>query len=386
VRSRLAKVQLVLGAVVIAVVAGWAPAAQASTPAVAYQMNLGHTGVTPDVVAANPTKRWSRTFTGTVSYPLIVGNRVFVTVANATSNGTSLYALDASTGAVDWGPVNLYGTYSWSGLAFDHDQIYTVNDDGVMEAFSTITGARAWATQLPMQWLFTSPPTAANGYVYTGGAGSGGTVYAVNESTGAVVWMQSVENGDHSSPALSSSGVYVSYACGQTFDMNPLTGALIWHRNTACEGGGGTTPVLAAGRLYVRDSSYPGVLNATNGTLLAPFASSGPIPAVDSTQIYDLQGSTLSATSISTGLTAWSFSGDGELDSAPLKAGDSIFVGSYSGELYRLSHVTGQVTWSTNVGAPIAGPDEWNVRELTGMAESGGLLVVSATDTVVAYK
>jgi outer membrane protein assembly factor BamB len=321
-----------------------------------------------------------------VSYPLIVGSRVFVTVADSGSYGTSLYALDATTGAIDWGPVNLFGTYYWSGLAFGNDRVYTVNYDGMMEAFSPSTGVRLWATQLPYQWAFTSPPTASNGYVYTGGAGRGGTVYAVNESNGGLAWDQTVMNGDDSSPAVSSTGVYVSYACGQTYDFSPLTGTLVWHRSTACEGGGGKTPVLAAGRLYVRDSSYPAVLSASNGKLLGPFASTGPIPAVDSTQVYDLNGSTLSATSISTGLTAWSFSGDGQLDTAPLDAAGSIFVGSYSGELYRLSAANGQVTWSTNIGAHMTAPDEQDVVELTGMAESAGRLVISASNTLVAYK
>jgi outer membrane protein assembly factor BamB len=71
-----------------------------------------------------------------------------------------------------------------------------------MEASSASTGHVRWAIQLPLQYAFSSPPTAGNGYVYTGGAGSGGTVYAVNETTGALKWTGAVENGDNSSPAV----------------------------------------------------------------------------------------------------------------------------------------------------------------------------------------
>jgi hypothetical protein len=91
---------------------------------------------------------------------------------------------------------------------------------------------------------------------------------------------------------VSSSGAWVSYACGQTYDFNPVSGALSWHRDTNCEGGGGNTPVLAHGDLYVRDFSFAAVLKASNGKLRAGFSASGPPPAVDLTQSYDLQGST----------------------------------------------------------------------------------------------
>jgi len=264
-----------------------------STPAaVAYQLNAGHTGVTADSVAASPTKRWSDVFPGGVSYPLIVGSRVYVTVAHASTYGTTLYALQAGTGAKLWS-VNLGGTYYWSGLTYAAGRVFTVNYDGVMEAFDAVTGATDWSTQLPDQYAFSSPPTAANGYVYTGGAGEGGTAYAVDQANGVVKWTAPVENGDNSSPAVSASGVYVSYACGQSYDFDPSSGAQIWHRSTACEGGGGKTPVLADGFLFVRDLAYPGVLNASTGAMVAQFTTSGPAPAVDSSQIYDLSDSTL---------------------------------------------------------------------------------------------
>jgi len=263
-------------------------------------------------------------FSGVVSYPLIVSGHVYVTVANASGSGTRLFALNASTGATIWGPVELGGSYNWSSLAYDAGRVFTVNGSGVMEAFNATTGALDWATQLQLQYSFTSPLTAAGGYVYTAGAGEGGTVYAVRETNGELVWSRSVENGDNSSPAVSASGVYVSYACGQTYDFGPTTGALIWHRNTDCEGGGGLTPVLAGNRLYVRDDTFPAVLNAATGSLLAPFSASGPAPAVDSSNVYDLSGETLTASSLSSGSDIWSFTGDRTLTSAPVVAGATV--------------------------------------------------------------
>jgi PQQ enzyme repeat len=53
---------------------------------------------------------------------------VFATVDDTPSYGTSLYALNARTGATLWGPVQL-GTYDWSGLTYDSDRVFTVNYD-----------------------------------------------------------------------------------------------------------------------------------------------------------------------------------------------------------------------------------------------------------------
>ena len=362
--------------------------APAGTPSTAYQLDAAHTGTTADGFWTGAVRRWSVSLGASVSYPLIVGDQVFVTAGDNGSSGSRLYALDAGTGAVRWGPTEIGGGNPWSALAYDGGRIFTVNEHGTMDAFDAAGGALQWTVQLPGQSLFSSPPTAAGGLVYAGGAGSGGTVYAVAESTGAVVWTSPVANGDHSSPAVSASGVYVSYACGQTYDLAPATGALLWHVNTGCEGGGGKTPVLANGRLYVRDSSFPGVFDAGSGSPLGAFASSGPAPAVSAAAVFDQRGGALSASGVAPGsATAWTFTGDGTLTSAPLLAGGDVLVAGASGNVYALSAATGAVVWSANVGAGVAAPDEQNLSQpLTGLASSGGLLVVPAGGTLVAYR
>jgi outer membrane protein assembly factor BamB len=213
----------------------------------------------------------------------------------------------------------------------------------------------------------------------------------VRESDGSLAWSASVENGDDSSPAVSSSGVYVSYACAQTYDFNPIGGALNWHYSTSCEGGGGRTPVLAGGRLYVRDwACCSAILDASTGALVGPFGTQtlpSPAPAVDSSEVYYLQNGTLTASSISTGQAAWTFTGDGTLASAPIIAGGTVIVGGTSGELYGLSAATGAVQWSTNVGGPIQAASEQNLSAPDpGLSTSGGLLLVPTGSELVALR
>src|SRR6185436_4685270 len=102
--------------------------------AVAYQINTAHTGEQPDDTPRLPlVRRWSHDFAaGGVSYPLVADGRVFVTVGNSGSYGSSLFALDLATGNVIWGPVSLGGTYFWSNAAYENGRILTVNFDGKM--------------------------------------------------------------------------------------------------------------------------------------------------------------------------------------------------------------------------------------------------------------
>ena len=195
-----------------------------------------------------------------------------------------------------------------------------------------------------------------NGIVYTGGAGSGGTVYAVRESDGHLLWTQSVENGDDSSPAVDAQGVYVTYACQQDYAFDPVAGNLLWHHSTGCEGGGGATPVVASGLVFSPGFAAGNlILSASDGSELGPY-NAGPPPAVANDMAFMLSGSTLTAVKDSgQGVNAWTFSFGG-LDTAPLVAGGLVFVGSSSGILptsgsvYALDAATGTTLWSTVTG------------------------------------
>lgn len=380
---------LIAVASLCALALGPAASASGSDLAVTYQVDVAHSGVQADDQLVPPFgRRWKVTLPGQVSYPLIAGGYVYVTVQG---NGASLYALRQSDGSTAWSAA-IPGSYSWASAAYDGGRVFALNADGVLRAFAGDTGALLWATQLPGQYLFTSPPTASGGVVYVSGAGSGGTLYAVDELTGGVLATQSVENGDHSSPALSDSSVFVSYACNQTYAFALQSLAPIWHYSGPCEGGGGKTTVYANGRLYTRDFFGDLILDAATGNLIrsyAPDRSQILAPAVDATTIYLVNQSVLSAQAIGDGSISWTFTGDGQLTTAPLvlssSSGELVVVGSFAGPLYALNAATGAVVWQTDVGAAVSGPDEQDVAVLGGLGAGQGMLVVPAASTLSAY-
>jgi outer membrane protein assembly factor BamB len=190
-------------------------------------------------------------------------------------------------------------------------------------------------------------------------------------------------NGDHSSPTLSGTDVYVSYACGLVYAFNRRTGQQQWFSNGSCEGGGGKTPVYHSGRVYARDFTGNKILIAATGKLAGNFLA-GPAPAFDGKIGLYLNAGTLQA--VEGGKTLWSFTGDGALVTAPIAVGSTVYEGSSSGMLYGLEVSTGKTVWSTNVGSGIPGPDEQNVSQpLTGLGAGQGLLVVPAGDQLSAY-
>ena len=366
--------------------------AQVAEQARNFQINATHTGANSVEGLTPPLRqRWVVNFGQPISYPLIADGKVFVTVKNAAGSGTTLYALDAINGATVWS-FALGGSFFWSGSCYESGRVFALNGSGLLRAFDGATGSVIWSVQLPGQFSFDAPPSVYQGVIYTGGAGSGGTVYAVNANSGAVLWTRSVINGSNSSPAVDNEGVYVSYSCPNVYKLNPATGAVIWHYAPGCSGGGGKTPALYNGRLYVRDFSDT-IFDSQTGTIVGNFNAKNT-PAFSGNRGFFLNGphsfgtfGTLEARDVNTNSVIWSFAGDGFLQSAVLVVNDYVYVGSAQGRLYAVDATTGQQVWVTTAGTSIPYVDEHNVSQpVTSFAAAEGLLVVPTSTTLVAYE
>jgi outer membrane protein assembly factor BamB len=371
--------------------AGARPSAFVVSPpvgaAVAYHIDVAHTGNQPESKLRPPLARqWSVDLGGDVSYPLVVGGAAYVTVANDVA-GSKLVALALGSGQTLWGPIDLGGTYRWSNAAFDEGRIYAVNYDGVVTAFDAVSGGTEWTTQLSGQTSFTSPPTAAGGLVFVGGAGAGGTLYALAGATGDVLWKADVENGDDSSPVVSSGAVYVSYACVQAYAFSPLDGTLLWHHDGSCEGGGGNTSVFYQGKVWARDVTTGNLaLDAQTGHTVAAFDATA-IPAFAGSRGFFLVSDGLQALDVDTRSVLWTFKGDGMLASPPIVVNGTVYVGSASGMLYALDP-TGAPTWSDMApeGISAAGENDAPARPLGGLGAGGDSLLVPAGHHLVCYR
>ena len=367
---------------------------------VAYQIDYAHSGsaVFPYSITLPDSQAWSVTLNGAISYPLIAGGMVYVTTANPGPSGgtygTSLYALNEQNGGVVWGPVSISGIYNWSAPAFDHGKIFVINFDGLLRSFDAATGTAGWSTALPGADGFSAPPTAVNGIVYVlSGTSTSDALYAVDESSGNVLWTTYVTA--QSSPTLSGDGVFVTSGGCQVHKVDPITGAILWHYIGSCSTGGRRTPAFGNGKLYVREPFFAPpdtqpvgkIFDATSGTLVGSFSST-PIPAIGASTAFFLTGGSLQAIDLASNQLLWDFSGDGQLVSAPVILNNQVaIVGSGSGNVYLLNAVDGAVLWSGSAGAAISAPDEGYVGQpLTGLGVGEGYLVVPAGNVLTAWK
>ena len=342
--------------------------------AVTYQIDPAHTGSQFDTTVSPPlTQRWSRDLGNSVSYPLIAGGKVFVVA------GTVLYALNGANGATVWGPIEI-GTYP--SIAYDSGRVFAINRDGLLRGFDATTGTQLWSRQLSGQ-SFTSPLSAMGATVYVNGYS---TLYAVSAPDGTVKWSAPNVGSEHSSPAVTTTALYVTNSC-EAFALSPSTGSPIWHTTSSCSGAGGRTPVFYNSRVYIRDNEIGNVaLDSGTGIPVAEIQSV-PAPAFHGSTGFYLNVSTVEARDIISGVLKWSFTGDGTLRSAPIVVNGMVYIGSTSGNLYAVDESTGTNVWTGIVGAPVNRPDEINISDpLTGLGAGEGLIVVPASNLVVAYE
>ncbi|MGZ8260585.1 MAG: outer membrane protein assembly factor BamB family protein [Caldimonas sp.] len=366
----------------------------ASDKAVAFHIDAAHTGVSGISAPTFPaTPSWSRTFTDRVSYPLIADGKVFVVEegGQGTTHPSRLHALDRTTGAVAWGPVDLPGTFPAAGHAFDRGKVFVATYEGLIMSFDAATGQPGWSTKLPNSYAFVSAPTAVDGVVHVVDSATN-SVVALDESNGSLLWTVRI-NGGNSPPAIAANKVFVASPCNY-YALDTRSGMESWHYNGPCSGGGGATVVVAQGVAYVREFFIKGYIearDAISGALLSKFTPASafsqlPIPAVTATSVFVLDSGTLQRLDRSLGTISWSFAGDGTLTSAPIVIGSFVIVGSSSGSLYAVDAATGVERWSARLPTGLDPTIESYNVTLVDLAAGEGYLVVPARNTLTAFR
>jgi len=358
------------------------PVANGASSSLAYQVDARHDGNQPvgKLTPSSLTKKWSVTLgdrniqgTGNVSYPVIAAGRVFVTVPNIVSTGSTLYALKARTGEVDWSA----GLGNHSTVVYDGRRLFALDGAGVLTSFVASTGHQLWSKPMPSQYIFNAQPTAYDGVVYVSGAGSGGTMFAVGELDGAVRWTASTVTGDISSPAVDYTGAYVSYDCHNDYRIN-LRGQQMWHSSGSCVGGIGSTAALHGNSVYARGGGAvletALILSKSSGTSTGSFLSD-TVPAFDKSNMYTLQSRNLVAVDPSGSPNRWTFT-NGSIVTPPIANAGVVYVESLTGTVYGISAQTGRQVWTGSAGATSSG---------AGLAIGGGLLVVPAGENLTAF-
>jgi len=248
-----------------------------------------------------------------------------------------------------------------------------------IRALSAATGELLWEEREPFFGTPSSEITVANGAVYVTSYYMGNDrtqhVYALDASTGAVLWKLSGGNWETTTPAVANGIAYVGCDPGSLCAFDASTGVLLWEY-TAGGNSSVSPPAAADGVVYLgsvltiaRENRviYLNALDARTGTLLwrrSVTASSKETtqgllstPAIANGIVYIGSGyvspttGRLYAFDASAGVFLWQYSFAGTLDhTSPSVANGVIYFGTwdpyhYQGAAYALDAHTGMQLW-----------------------------------------
>lgn len=190
----------------------------------------------------------------------------------------------------------------------------------------------AWATDTGAS-IGVSSPVVFDGRVYI--ANSAGTVLALRESDGAIVWTAQTGVEVRSAPTIYHGHVYVS-GDGATFAFRLRDGKLLWE---AAAGNGTASPTPENGIVYV---------------------GGGPLVALNA----------------DTGATIWSFSAEDEFHGSPTVENGLVTAGSIDFHTYALNARTGALVWRVRPTDGVQPSDEvfGSTAEANGRVFAGELI------------
>jgi outer membrane protein assembly factor BamB len=192
-------------------------------------------------------------------------------------------AFDCKTGEIRW--LNEHGTRIYTDPIGDGSQIYFASESGVA-ALSRKDGVEQWLYPISGGAGYCALATKQN-YVITGG--NDGNIHAIAAENGVEIWtLNIVTDAPPDPPGWDGARARI-----------------------------GTMPARPAGLACDESSAYICIFDQCR------------IVAID----------------LKTGKKRWSFQTGGWVSSAPTVSGDSVFVGSQDGHLWRLDKSTGQEIW-----------------------------------------
>jgi outer membrane protein assembly factor BamB len=305
--------------------------------------------------------------------PVVANGVVYVGVSN--NDPIGLYALNASTGARLWnfatGAVQASPAVANGVVYFGatSGSLNVQNSSGSVYALNARTGAKLWSYAAGTLFNFSGALAVANGVVYVAAGGnttsqpvqSRANVFALNASTGAVLWSYALGEDviPIGSPAVTNGVVYFGTqgfsGSGQLYALNASTGAKLWSYPT--NGDLATSPAVANGVVYFGafdDNVY--AINATTGAKLWSYTTGNIVassPAVANGVVYiGSADGNVYALNAATGARLWSYAAGSGVFSSPAVANGVVYIVDANG-IEGLNASTGAKLWTS--GSAVAG-------------------------------
>nr|MDQ3045564.1 PQQ-binding-like beta-propeller repeat protein [Chloroflexota bacterium] len=201
-----------------------------------------------------------------------------------------------------------------SSPAVTDTMVYTGSN--ALYAIDRQTGIEVWS--IVRNVGFVAPPVVVDGVLYA--AGEDGTLSALEPATGAIIWEFAVELPITSSPAIANGLAYVGGWDGNIYAVDITTGELAWSARA-----GGTIFQSVAVNEHI-------AVAGTDAGLVVAFDALTGAPVWDTTV------------------------GTGFLYTPTIDVTGSVYAVTGGGSLFVIDGATGELSWSSSIGAPTRSP------------------------------
>ena len=267
------------------------------------------------------------TFPQLTSSPTVANGNVYVG-----ANDGNMYCLNAATGAIIWKIQTTNAIFDTPTLIAG-DGLYFASIDGFVYKVDPSNGNILWnvSTPIGLERSMEGSVCVGAGLAVIGSGGAKNTpagigqMYAFNTTNGKLVWKNSeLANSGNEQPTwtpifLNSQALGPVFIYADTFDMNCVrasNGSLIWQTFVTREHF--SLPAYSDGKIYVGSNSFgPYVLDAASGQKIGYFNTGGEVEG--SIAIYD----------------------------------NSMYFGSFDGNIYSLGQSSSNTTY---IGNPVVTP------------------------------
>lgn len=263
-------------------------------------------------------------------------------------NAAFVYALDRTTGDVQWRHKIADKDWMDVGVVLDDDKVITGTastppedaSDGVGQALalSKSNGDLEWATNITPE----SVPAVYNGEVYM--AGSSGRVYALDGSSGEIQWEFNT-GGSMYSPTVTDDAVYASNHDGFLYAIDRNTGEQLW--NFDAPGGLSVSP--AVWESYIIAGTWHGRIEGGSDAVVFALNPDGS--------------------------TAWTVDINANVTSDPVVVDNVLYISTLDGVLHALDPEDGTELWNFGLGGEF-----W----VSPTIDSDGM-IMTANDGTVSY-
>jgi outer membrane protein assembly factor BamB len=342
---------------------------------------------------------WSFTAASDVPFDTsaAVANGIVYVGGNFEDENGALFALNATTGAQLWNSSTGYIEVS-SPTVFE-GVVYIGSLNHILYAFNATTGAQLWTHDVGT--IIYSSAVVANETLYV--CGQNGVIHALNIANGAEQWNYNIYSGTTGSPSIANGILYMG-GTGGIYAINTTSHALLWWQsvNNYVQG-----LSITDGVVYTATwGKIAYALNATDGNqlwshTLPEYVDSCPV-VVGGVFYIGANDQNMYALNASTGTEIWRYTLNGRIENSAAVTNGNLYIGSATGRIYAFGP-TDNLTMNTvgqgsvfpgngthAVGAPVhleAVPAAgWGFSGWSGDAsgESNTTIVMDANKTVTA--